>query len=49
MKKYYLLILIMFFNAAVFAQKETWKNLFDGKTLKGWKILNGKAKYQVVN
>ncbi len=49
MKKYYLLLLIMFFNAAIFAQKETWKNLFDGKTLKGWKILNGKAKYQVVN
>ena len=49
MKKHYLLLLILFFNVAVFAQKENWKNLFDGKTLNGWKILNGKAKYQVVN
>jgi len=49
MKKNYLLLLILFFNASVFAQKENWKNLFDGKTLNGWKILNGKAKYQVVN
>ncbi len=49
MKKNYLLLVILFFNASVFAQKETWKNLFDGKTLNGWKILNGKAKYQVAN
>jgi len=49
MKKNSLLLLVLFFNASVFAQKESWKNLFDGKTLNGWKILNGKAKYQVVN
>jgi hypothetical protein len=26
-----------------------WMNLFNGKDLSGWKQLNGKAKYQVVN
>lgn len=30
-----------------FAQKSNWINLFDGKTLKGWKQLNGQAKYEV--
>ena len=49
MKKKLLLLLVLFINLSLFAQKESWKNLFDGKTLNGWKILNGKAKYQVVN
>ncbi len=49
MKKNFLLLLVLFINIPLFAQKESWKNLFDGKTLNGWKILNGKAKYQVVN
>ena len=49
MKKNFLLLLVLFINISLFAQKESWKNLFDGKTLNGWKILNGKAKYQVVN
>ena len=49
MKKYNLLLVCMLFSVVVFAQKEGWKNLFDGKTLQGWKILNGKAKYKVVN
>jgi len=31
------------------AQSTGWKNLFDGKTLKGWHQLNGKAKYEIVN
>src|SRR5687767_3522394 len=26
-----------------------WTNLFNGKDLSGWKQLNGKAKYEVVN
>jgi hypothetical protein len=34
------------FTITVSAQ---WKPLFNGKDLKGWKILNGKAKYEVVN
>jgi Domain of Unknown Function (DUF1080) len=28
---------------------QNWTNLFDGKTLKGWKQLNGKATYEVKN
>jgi hypothetical protein len=28
---------------------EKWTNLFNGKDLKGWKQLNGKAKYEVKN
>lgn len=29
--------------------KENWTNLFDGKTLKGWKSVGGKAPYTVEN
>lgn len=32
-----------------YAQGNGWKSLFDGKTLKGWHQLNGKAKYEIVN
>jgi len=32
------------------AQKnEGWKDLFNGKNLKGWKVLNGKAEFKVAN
>lgn len=31
------------------AQTSGWQNLFNGKDLKGWKQLNGQAKYEVVN
>src|SRR5215217_1031558 len=31
------------------AQSGKWQNLFNGKDLKGWKQLNGQAKYEVVN
>jgi hypothetical protein len=31
------------------AQTGKWQNLFNGKDLTGWKQLNGKAKYEVVN
>lgn len=34
---------------AVHAQNGKWQNLFNGKDLKGWKQLNGKARYEVVN
>lgn len=49
MKKNYLLLLFVLFSVAVVAQSTGWKNLFDGKTLKGWHQLNGKAKYEIVN
>ncbi len=31
------------------AQKEKWTDLFNGKDLTGWKQVNGKARYEVVN
>ena len=31
------------------AQNQKWQNLFNGKDLKGWKQLNGQAKYEVIN
>ena len=29
--------------------QEKWEDLFNGKNLRGWKQLNGKAKYEVVD
>ena len=49
MKKIKLLFLLSFVFAGVFAQTNGWKSLFDGKSLKGWHQLNGKAKYEIVN
>jgi len=49
MKKNYLLLLFVLFSVAAVAQSTGWKNLFDGKTLKGWHQLNGKAKYEIIN
>ena len=31
------------------AQEKGWVNLFDGKTLTGWKVMAGKAKYEVAD
>jgi hypothetical protein len=31
------------------AASDGWQSLFDGKTLKGWKQINGSAKYEVVD
>jgi len=53
MKK--LLILILFnllllpSMAVSFPAKEKWISLFNGKDLTGWKLVNGKAKYDVVD
>ncbi len=42
------MVSLMVFSA--FAQTDgDWENLFNGKDLKGWKQLNGKAKYEAVN
>lgn len=55
MKNKYLLLLVLtvgYASFSLFAQtraKEQWINLFNGKDLKGWKQLNGKAKYEVKN
>jgi hypothetical protein len=45
MKKIIYLLLILIFADNVVAQK--WEKLFNGKDLKGWKQLGGKAKYRV--
>ncbi len=49
MKKINLAIFVLLLATAGFSQNTGWKNLFDGKTLKGWHQLNGQAKYEVVN
>src|SRR5690349_12600324 len=45
MKKYILFLLLSLSLSSLFAQN--WVSLFNGKDLKGWKQLNGKAKYTV--
>jgi len=45
MKKIACILLSLCLAQAGMAQK--WTNLFDGKTLKGWKQLNGQAPYEV--
>lgn len=49
MKKYILLFLLL--PTLTFGQKRTtgWRELFNGKDLKGWKQLNGEAKYEFKN
>jgi hypothetical protein len=49
MKKNTVVIFLLLLSSCVFAQTTGWKKLFDGKSLKGWHQLNGKAKYQVAN
>ena len=48
-KQAFFLLIFLSSSLSAFAQKETWTNLFNGKDLKGWKQLNGKAKYTVEN
>lgn len=47
MKKNYLLLLFLCCASMVSAQN--WEPLFNGKNLNGWKKLNGKAEYKVVD
>jgi Domain of Unknown Function (DUF1080) len=49
MKRFPLTIVFFSFTASLFAQKEGWTSLFDGKTLNGWKELAGTAQYTVEN
>ncbi len=44
-----LLLLLLIASASLSAQNNNWQNLFNGKDLKGWKQLNGNAKYEVKN
>ena len=48
----FLLLIAAYPSVSLLSQDKTqaqWINLFNGKDLKGWKQLNGKAKYQVKN
>ena len=47
MKKILIVLLSLGTFSMSYAQKEKWTNLFNGKDLKGWKQLNGKAKYTI--
>ncbi len=49
MKNLFVLILL-FCVVSAYSQSDTgWENLFNGKNLKGWEVLNGSAKYSVEN
>lgn len=41
------LLLIVLLSCAVSLSAQDWEPLFNGKNLKGWKILNGKAEFKV--
>lgn len=49
MKKYFLLGCGLLWMMAALGQNGKWQQLFNGKDLKGWKQLNGKAIYSVKN
>lgn len=52
MNKIYIIIGILCLSMCAgtsFAQGEKWQNLFNGKNLNGWKKLNGKAEYKIVD
>ena len=41
-------VLVIFISINTFSQNDKgWQNLFDGKTLNGWKLMTGKAEYKV--
>ncbi|HEY8691071.1 MAG TPA: DUF1080 domain-containing protein, partial [Chitinophagaceae bacterium] len=48
--KTYSLIFFIFISLSSFAQPSAgWQDLFNGKDIKGWKPLNGHAKFEVIN
>jgi hypothetical protein len=48
MKKY-LVVLALILVAFSYVDAQNWEPLFNGKDFKGWKQLNGKAKYEIQN
>lgn len=48
MRKTFLLLLAVMLVANSYAE-EKWTSLFNGKNLKGWKVLNGTAEFKVIN
>ncbi|MCE1199885.1 MAG: DUF1080 domain-containing protein, partial [Marinilabiliales bacterium] len=49
MKKSIAVVALLLISASVWAGSNGWVSLFNGKNLDGWKVLNGKAEYKVVN
>ncbi|MEQ6118411.1 DUF1080 domain-containing protein [Reichenbachiella sp. MALMAid0571] len=52
MKRIQIIAIILSLTFSGFAQKKQsdgWTNLFNGKNFKGWKVLNGTAKYTIDN
>lgn len=49
MKKNHITVILFFILTMPFAVSAQWQSLFNGKDLKGWKLLNGHAKFEVVN
>ncbi|MFN8312276.1 MAG: DUF1080 domain-containing protein [Cyclobacteriaceae bacterium] len=47
MKRYAFVIMVLASHISM--AQSGWKELFNGKDLSGWKLLNGKARYDVVN
>ena len=47
MKQIVLLVLLCSSLGSISAKEAQWTNLFDGKTLNGWKVLGGKATFRV--
>ena len=48
MNKNILLAILLLIATGLFAQ-EKWEPLFNGKNLNGWKKVNGKAEYKIVD
>ena len=49
MKNVSLILFVFLFCIAVNAKDNGWTNLFNGKNLDGWKVLNGTAEYKIEN
>lgn len=49
MKTFSVILLFLCVISGVASAQDGWVNLFNGKDLSGWKQLNGKAKYEVVD
>ena len=49
MKQLLTILSLLIFTAGLAQNKNEGVAIFNGKDLKGWKVLNGKAKYEVKN
>lgn len=49
MRKIGFVLLLTLLVTGTFAAKSGWVNLFNGKNLDGWKVVNGTAEYKIIN